>query len=100
MLFYCLARLISIIGNCTDYGLNLPSEYTIDFNPLWNDSEKEIAETEKLKADAELAKANTAKTYIEIGALDATKVRNRLDKESYFKIDASLDGTLQVEYVT
>ncbi|SHI62162.1 hypothetical protein SAMN02745671_01183 [Anaerovibrio lipolyticus DSM 3074] len=87
-----LTRLLEVISSCSDYGLNLPAEYTIEFKPLWNASEKEVAETEKLKAEARASEANAMNTLVQMQALDASEVRNTLKENGGYEIDDSLDG--------
>ena len=89
-----LLRLIELIGAGSDYNLHLPEEYTIEFKPLWNLSDKEQAEVEKLKADTSAAKANAAKTYTELGALDAAEIRDTLAEKTDYKLDRALDKPL------
>ena len=67
--------------------MKLPEEYTIEFNPLWNPSEKEAAETSNLKAQSEEKEANTLKIYSEMQALDPSEVR--LILAGKYQIDSS-----------
>lgn len=46
----------------------------IEFYPLFQLTEKEEAEVEKIEADTKLVEANTYKTYVDMGALDAEQV--------------------------
>lgn len=89
-----LSRLIYIMGLASDYGLSLPKEYTIEFKELWSPSEKEQAETENSKAQAKEHEANAARTYMDMGALDAQEVRQKLDDGDDYDIDRSLDKIL------
>ena len=59
--------------------------------PLWLPSEKEQAETDKLKADTEAQEAATANTYVGMGALDPSEVRKKLADDGEFEIDLSLN---------
>ena len=95
-----LLRLIEILNACSEYGFNIPAEYTIKFKPLWNASEKEIAETDKLKAEAKASEANAMNTLVQIGALDATEARNTLKENGSYVIDDSLDGKMRNEGLT
>ena len=85
-----LSRLIYLISLANN--LNFPEEWHIEFNPLWNFSEKEKAEVEKLKSETLSQKANAAKIFVEIGALDGAEVRNSLEND--YLIDKSLDKIL------
>lgn len=89
-----LGRLIDLIGKASEYGIRLPQKYTIKFNPLWLPSEKEEAETANIKGQAKEHEANAAKTYIDMGALDAQEVRSKLDDGDDYNIDSSLDKVL------
>lgn len=86
-----LSRLIHLMSLTREFRLNLPDEYTIKFNELWNQSEKEAAETKNITAQAKEHSANAAKTYVEIGALDPMEVRGKLDDGDDYEIDRSLD---------
>lgn len=66
-------------------------KWTIEMCPLWLPSAKEIAETRKQNADADKAEADAAKTYNEMGALDASEMRKKLAEEKKYPIDESLD---------
>ena len=89
-----LMRLIDVIAHCSDYGIELPEKWTIEFCSLWNESEKEKAEVGKLEAEAEAQKANAANTYLQMGALDATEVRKTLQETGHYEMDTSLDNAL------
>ena len=89
-----LSRLIWLLGLAKDYNLNLPQEYSIEFAPLWNLSGKEKAETEKLIADTQKQKADAAKIYHDLGAIDAKEVRETLSNEKKYILDRSLDDVL------
>lgn len=86
-----LARLVELVGKCSDYGLHLPEAYTIEFNPLWNASDKEQAETENTKAQAISNIANAMTTLINVGALDALEARATLKENGTFVMDDSSD---------
>lgn len=62
--------------------------YKTKFAALWSMSEKEQADVDKVKADTEYVKAQTAKTYaVDIGAVDPSEVRRTLSKEGEFSIE-------------
>ena len=62
-------------------------KYKVKFAALWSMSEKEKAEIEKLKADTEYVKAQTAGVYMDNGVVDASEVRKNLAKEGEFQIE-------------
>lgn len=90
-----LSRLIDLLGQCSDYGLNLPDKYTLEFNPLWQPTEKEQADTEYVKAQTKEREAVTAKTYYDMNALDGSEMRDTLEKNGDYELDRSLDDTIQ-----
>jgi len=61
------------------------------FAPLWLPSEKEQAETDKLKADTKAQEAAAANTYVGMGALDPSEVRKGLAKCEEYEIDLSFN---------
>lgn len=87
-----LLRLLEIVNACSDYSVHLPHEYTIEFKPLWNATDKEQAETDKLRADAKAQEANAMNTLVQVGALDASEVRDTLKENGDYTMDDSLDG--------
>ncbi len=89
-----LQRLIHLLDCCQDYHLNLPQEYTIEFNKLWNPSAKEQAETKQIEADARAKDAAAAAQYVSLGALDPQEVRNKLDEGDEYKLDRSIDKVM------
>lgn len=86
-----LSRLIYLLGKCSQYRLHMPEAYTIVFNPLWNASDKEQAETENTKAQAISSTANAMNTLIQAGALDALEARATLKENGSFVMDTSHD---------
>lgn len=90
-----LSRLISLISQCSDYGISLPDKYTLEFNPLWQPTEKEQADTEYVKAQTKEREAATAKTYYDMNALDGSEMRDTLEKNGDYELDRSLDDTIQ-----
>ncbi|MBR2214516.1 MAG: DUF1073 domain-containing protein [Selenomonadaceae bacterium] len=87
-------RLVYLLSLASDYKINLPKEWRIEFNPLWNASDMERAEVEKLKADTMAQKANATKVYLDMGVLDATEVRKTLLASGDYEMDTSLDSAL------
>lgn len=92
-----LARFLSIIDKASDYGITLPNDYTIEFNPLWSPSEKEKAETANINAQAEKNNAESRKIYKDIGALDNSEIRNAIASDGKYELDRSLDKLLDDE---
>ena len=92
-----LSRLLEILNACSEYQLHLPAEYTIEFCPLWNASDKEQAETAKLHAEALASEANAMNTLVQMGALDATEIRSTLKENGDYSIDDSLDGQVGID---
>lgn len=90
-----LMRLVDIIGQADDYKINLPDTWNIEFKPLWNASEKEIAEVEKMKADTHKTNADAAMTYAKLAALDPTEIRATLKETGIYEMDDSVDTILQ-----
>lgn len=90
-----LSRLIDLLGQCSDYGIALPDKYTLEFNPLWQLTEKEQADTEYVKAQTKEREAATAKTYYDMNALDGSEMRDTLEKNGDYELDRSLDDTIQ-----
>lgn len=89
-----LLRLLEVITAAKDYRVQLPEVYTIEFRPLWNLSDKEKAEQDKTKNDAMVARANAAKTFVDMGALDVSEVRASLQEDGCYMLDDSLDSIL------
>lgn len=75
-----LRRPIEQIVNLVANTLNISSAWCIEFCPLSVPSDKEQAETEKLRAEA-------ASKYVESGALDPREVREHLKQDSPYPID-------------
>lgn len=86
-----LTKLMNIVSASAEYRFTLPDSYTIHFNELWNPSELEQANTENVRAQAKEHEANTALTYVNMHALDAMEVRDKLDKGDEYELDRSLD---------
>lgn len=86
-----LSRFIDILGECSDYGINLPNEWYLKFESLWNESEKEEAEIKKLRADAKAARANAINTLTQAQILDVSEARATLEKGEDYIINRSID---------
>ena len=63
----------------------------INFNPLWSLSEQDKANVDKVKADTELVRANTANLYIQAEVISSDEVRSALAKTDEFDIETMLD---------
>lgn len=63
----------------------------ISFNPLWSLSEQDKANVDKVKADTELVRANTANLYIQAEVISSDEVRSALAKTDEFDIETMLD---------
>lgn len=85
-----LIDIILIVGKLKGEFDNVP-DYSLEFNPLWSLSEKEQAEVDQSKAATELTKAQTAQVYVDMQALDASEIRNRLAESGEFTINDVLD---------
>lgn len=89
-----LSRFIYLLSKCQDYEITLPESWEIEFEPLWNPSEKEEAETKKTQADARKADADAINTLINAQVLDIEEARATLAEHSGYLIDRSLDDAL------
>lgn len=89
-----LAQLIYLLSKCKDSEITLPEHWEVKFAPLWNPTEKELAETNKLKAEARNTNANAMKTLSDIGALDVQEMRMTLAAQSDYVLDRSVDDLL------
>jgi len=67
------------------------SGYKLKFNPLWSLSEAEQADVDRTKAETEHVKAQTAQIYVDMQALDASEVRNRLAESEEFSVNDILE---------
>lgn len=62
-------------------------KYKVEFEKLWSLSEKEQAELDKMKADTELVKAQTAQIYVELQVLNPEEIRAGLSKDDTFYVE-------------
>lgn len=85
-----LIDIILIVGKYKGEFEEIP-DYVLKFNPLWSLSETEQANVDKIKADTELVKAQTAQAYVDMQALDASEIRQRLAESGEFTINDVLD---------
>ncbi|MBR2215976.1 MAG: DUF1073 domain-containing protein [Selenomonadaceae bacterium] len=87
-------RLVYLLSLASDYKINLPKEWRIEFNPLWNASDMENANVKKLEADTLATKAQAAMAFMNMGALDSVEIRNTLKATGGYEMDESLDKAL------
>ena len=81
-----LLDIILIVGKVKGKYQEIP-RYQLKFNPLWSLSEAEQAAVDRTKAETEHIKAQTAQVYVDMQALDASEVRNRLAESEEFSIN-------------
>lgn len=84
-----LVRMLMLCKNGMFKGTQLKS-WSIEFCPLDMPTEKEVAEVEKMRADAKKAEADAATAYVNMSALDPREVRQKLAEEKCYPIDESL----------
>lgn len=80
-----------IVSAVADNDLDEEPEYEITFEPLWSLSETEQAQVDQIKASTAQTKAATAQTYIDLGILDPSEVRNGLKEEGDYAIEDLID---------
>lgn len=73
-------------GKIEDY-----PEWELEFEPLWSMSEAEQAQVDLTRAQAKLAKAQTAQLYVDMQAIDATEIRTGLAKSEEYDVETLLD---------
>lgn len=66
-------------------------DYKLTFNPLWSLSDTEQANVDKVRADIELVKAQTAQAYVQMQAMDPSEVRAALSRSEEFMVEDILD---------
>lgn len=66
-------------------------DYKLTFNPLWSLSDTEQANVDKVRADIELVKAQTAQAYVQMQAMDPSEVRSALARSEEFMVEDILD---------
>lgn len=80
-----------IVSAIADHDLDEEPDYEITFEPLWSLSETEQAQVDQIKASTAQTKAATAQTYIDLGILDPSEVRNGLKAEGDYAIEDLID---------
>ena len=79
-----LNKLLSV---ALDVTAEIPEEYNIEFNPLWNLNEKEDAEVSKIKIDAEKVEVDNLASLYNVGALTSDEIRNYISKKDKYDIE-------------
>lgn len=84
-----LQRLLDIIfrGWLNTGKVEEEPKYKLEFKPFWNLSEKEQADLDKVKADTELVRAQTAQIYCDMQVLDPSEVRRGLAKSEPLDVE-------------
>jgi phage-related protein (TIGR01555 family) len=84
-----LRRLVEIILSAFVHEgkLDAVPEHNITPNPLWNMSDKENAELEQSKAQAELTKAQATQIYVDMQVLDPKEVRQQMAEGDVYHIE-------------
>ena len=70
--------------------INDRPEIKLEFSPLWSLSDKEQAEIDRLHAQIDELKAKTTDIYCEMGALDPSDVRCKLEKDGAYEIKSHI----------
>ena len=76
-----------LLSVALDITAEVPEEYNIEFNPLWNLNEKEDAEVSKIKIDAEKVEVDNLVSLYSVGALTADEIRNYINKKDKYDIE-------------
>lgn len=88
-----LRYLLSVIFQAGMYTGEIEEVPTIKvtFNPLWSLTEKEQTELEQQKAALQQTKAQTVQTYVDMGVIDPSEVRQKLAGSEEFNAETMLD---------
>ena len=86
-----LSKFIYFLSKCKDYQIKLPDTWSLKFNPLSIPTEKEQAETDKMKAETKEKNISALTSLVNIGGLDNVELRNYLEEQG-FKLDRTLDN--------
>lgn len=89
-----LMRLVDVIAHCSEYEINMPDSWNLSFCSLWNETEKEKAETRKVLEEAREKRANAICNLVNSQILDQQEARATLDDGEDYEIDRSIDDTL------
>lgn len=90
-----LVKLVEMLGACSEYKLNLPPVWSIDFESLSETSKKDKAEIELKKSQAQKARADALVALLDAQVLDGIEARETIADDKEYKLDRSLDGALQ-----
>lgn len=72
-------------------------DFKVKFNPLKTVSEQEQANIDQQKAATQQVRSQTAQTYVDMGALDPSEVRQGLGKSGEFDVEGVLDDLTDEE---
>lgn len=88
-----LRYLFSIVAQAGVYTGELQEVPTIKikFNQLKTMSENEQADLDQKRVNIQQTRANTAKIYVDMGAIDPTEVRGKLREEGEYNVEQILD---------
>lgn len=84
-----LNYLKDIIVNSSEYGI-AENDYNLKFQPLWQQTEKEIAETKKITAE-------TDNIYINNGVIDPSEVRQARFGGEEYSSDLMVEGDIETD---
>ena len=65
--------------------------WKIEFNPLWNMSDKEQSDIDNKNADTEYKKAQERKMYVDSSLLDRVELRKAIEADGKYEIDHQFD---------
>lgn len=77
----------NLLSVASDVTAEVPQEYNIEFNPLWNLSDKEEAEVSKMKIDTEKVELDGLVALYGVGALTSDEIRNYVAKKDKYDIE-------------
>lgn len=89
-----LMKLVDVIAHCSEYEINMPDAWNLSFCSLWNETEKEKAETRKILEEAREKRANAICNLVNAQVLDQQEARATLDECDDYEIDRSLDDAI------
>ena len=76
-----------LLSVALDVTAEVPEEYNIEFNPLWNLNEKDVAEVSKIKIDTEKVEVDNLVSLYGVGALTSDEIRNYINKKDKYDIE-------------
>ena len=86
-----LFSIIAQAGVSTGELQEVPS-IKIKFNQLKTMSENEQADLDQKRVNIQQSRANTAKIYVDMGAIDPSEVRGKLAEDGEYNVEQILDG--------